>query len=105
MFDADAEPNHIGGDTGGSQFRFGQLAVGGGCGVRGQRFGIADVDQPFEQVERIVKFNAGLKPAFDAKRQQAGGFAVGVFLGQLIVRRIGQAGKANPRHGISWLLR
>ena len=60
-----------------------ELAVGGGRRVRGQRLGVADVDQAREQLQRVLEARAGLAAALHAKREQAGRLAAQVLAHQL----------------------
>jgi hypothetical protein len=73
VLDADAQPDGVWRDACGGQFGLGELAMGGGGGMRRQRLGIADVDQPLKQLERIVEFYASGKTTLDAKGEQGRG--------------------------------
>ena len=96
MLNADAKANRVRRDTCRCQFLISQLTVCGRGGMRGKRLGIANIDQAFENLERIIEFDAGVKATFDAESQQSRGTSTGVFLRQIIIRRARQTGVMNP---------
>src|SRR5690606_22301217 len=99
VLDADREPDGLRRDARGALFLLRELAVRGGRRVAGQRLGIADVDQPLEQLERVVGPDAGFVAAFQAEREDARRLAAEVLLRQSVVRVLGQPGVADPRDG------
>jgi len=68
VLDTDAEPNHLWTHTRLRLFLRRHLTMGRRGGMAGKRLDVADVDQPFEEFERIVTYLAGRKAALDAKR-------------------------------------
>ena len=59
MLDADRQTNHVRAHTGFLEFVRIELAVRGGGRVTGQRLGITDIDQPGEQLQRILEMRTG----------------------------------------------
>ncbi len=55
MLDADGQTHHVSRHTGPGQLFVIQLPVSGGCRMTGQRFGVADVHQPQNQPQRMMK--------------------------------------------------
>lgn len=53
MLDANRQAHHVLRDAGFGQFGRIELAVGGRCRMGRQRFGVADIHQPREQLQRI----------------------------------------------------
>ena len=96
VLDADAQADRLGCDAGCRLFVFCQLTMGGRSRVRCQRLGIADVDKPLEDLQRVIELHASLKAALDAECQQRRGTPAGVFLRQLIIGRIFQTRIAHP---------
>src|SRR5579872_1427825 len=64
--------------------------------MTGERFCIANVYQPNDQLKRIVKGFAGLKPALDPKSEQRGRAPIQVLLNERIVRAFGEPGIVDP---------
>ena len=64
--------------------------------MAGERLGVADIDQPLEQFERVVERLAGFEPAVDAEGQQRAGAAAEIFLRQSVIRVVGEAGVIDP---------
>ena len=53
VLDADREPHQILGDAGGCELLGRELAVGGGGRMGGEGLGVADVDQPGDELQRV----------------------------------------------------
>ena len=85
MLDADRQAHHVRGDPGGGQFLVIELAMGGHRRNRRAGLGVTDIDQAQDQPERVVEAHPGVSSALDAEAQDAGGLAVHVALGQLVV--------------------
>ena len=66
------------------------------AGWQASDFEVTEVDQPFEQLERVVEPLAGLKAAGDAERHQRAGAAAEIFLRQRIVGIVGKARVIDP---------
>jgi len=96
MFDADRKPDGFGQNAGHALLLGGHLAVSGGGRVTRKRLRVADVDEPRDQLQRIVEGLAGLKTALDAEGEQRRGVAVEIFLDQRVVRALGKAGIVDP---------
>ena len=64
--------------------------------VAGERLGIAHIDQPLEQLERVVERLARLEPADDAEGQERASAAVEIFPRQSVIGIIGKAGVIDP---------
>src|SRR6516164_8701778 len=82
MFDADRKPDGLGQNAGHALLLGGHLAMGSRGGVTRKRLSVADIDEPRDQLQRIIEGLAGLKAALDAERKQRRGIAVKVFLDQ-----------------------
>src|SRR5271163_2130458 len=98
MLDADAEPDHFRLDAGPELLVGRHLPVCGRGRVASQRLGVAHIDQPLEQAERVVKLLAALKPAGNAEGQQRTGMAPEIFVRQFVIGIVGKAGVIDPRH-------
>eukprot|EP01132_Coremiostelium_polycephalum_P021847 gene21848-biopygen12291 len=72
--------------------------MGGGRRVAGQGLGIANVHQALEDLQRIVETHARLITTLQAEGQNRRRFALHVFLRQVMVGVIRQAGVADPLH-------
>ena len=70
VLDSYAQPDHLGPYAGLFLLFWRHLPVRGRCGMAGERFRVANVDQPLEQFERIVEPLAGLEPSSHAEGQQ-----------------------------------
>ena len=64
--------------------------------MAGERLGVADIDQPLEQLQRVVERLAGFEPAGDAEGQQRAGAAAEIFLRQRVIGIVGEAGVVDP---------
>ncbi|CAB5694357.1 Uncharacterised protein [Comamonas aquatica] len=71
MLDADGQAHQAGGNAGAGQFGIGQQVVGGFGGDGGQRLAVADVHQPLEQLQGVVKALGAGAAAVQLERQQA----------------------------------
>src|SRR6516225_9619308 len=58
--------------------------------------GIAEVYEPLDQLESIVKFLRCLKTSFDCERQQGAGAAIEILLCEVMVRVIGKTRIIDP---------
>src|ERR1700676_5482888 len=70
VFDADREPEGFREHARHALLFGGHLAVRGRGGMAGKRFRIADIDQPRDQLQRIIEGLAGLEAALDAEGEQ-----------------------------------
>ena len=61
MLDADGQADGFRRHAGLALFGFRHLAMGGGGGMAGQRLGVADIDQPLDQAQRVIEILAGLE--------------------------------------------
>ncbi|MGY4328888.1 hypothetical protein ACVWWG_003305 [Bradyrhizobium sp. LB7.2] len=66
------------------------------AGWRGQRLGIADIDQARDQLQRIVEGLSCFHAALDAKGEQRGRVAVEIFLHQRIIGTVRETGVVDP---------
>ena len=73
VLDADAEPDHLRRHAGLPLLLRRHLPVRGRRRMAGQRLGVAQVDEPLDQRERVVEPLAGLESARDAEGQQRAG--------------------------------
>ena len=64
--------------------------------MAGQRFRVADVDQPLEQFQRVVETLAGFEPSGHAKSQQRTRPAAEVFLRQRMIGAVVKPGVVHP---------
>src|SRR3984957_65091 len=95
VLDADREADHLRPHASFLLLRRRHLPMRGRSRMAGERFGVAHIDQPLEQLERIVKRLAGIEAAGDAEREQRRGAPVQILLRQ---RMIGIVGKARIIH-------
>src|ERR1700745_2594447 len=70
MFDADRKPDGFWLNAGHALLLNRHLAVSSGGGVTCKRLRVTDIDEPCDQLQRIVEGLAGLKSALDAEREQ-----------------------------------
>jgi hypothetical protein len=70
VLDADRKPDGFRQNAGHPLLLGGHLAVRGRGGMAGQRFGIADIDQPRDPIQLILEGLAGLEAALDAEGEQ-----------------------------------
>ena len=96
VLDADGKPDGFRRDAGLALFGFRHLAMGGGGGMAGQRLGVADIDQPLDQLQRVIEMLARFEAAFDAKGQQRRHPAAQIFLRQRVIGAFGKAGILHP---------
>jgi len=96
VFDADAEANHFRGHAGFLLLGRAHLPMRGGGGMASERFGVAEIDEAFEELEGVVEFFGSFKSALDAEGENRAGATVEIFLGELVVRGIGGAGVIDP---------
>src|SRR5947209_10189796 len=66
VLDADRKPDHLGRNAGLALLFGGHLAVRGRSGVTRKRLRVADIDEPLDQLQRVVKRTARGKSALDA---------------------------------------
>ena len=69
----------------------------GRSGMAAQRAGVADIDQSFDKLERIVEFLGGLETACDAESEQRGSPPTKILARERVVRAIAEAGVVDPR--------
>ena len=91
MFDTDADPDHLRPDAGLALLVRCHLPMRGRGRMAGERFRIADIDQPFDEPQRVVKRLAGLETALDAEGQQRRRLAAEIFLRQRVIRAVREA--------------
>src|ERR1700730_7859565 len=72
------------------------LAMRGARRMAGERLCIADIDEPRDQLQRVVEGLAGLHAALDAEGEPRRGVAVEIFLDQRIVGAVGETGVIDP---------
>ena len=96
MFDADRKPDGFRQHAGHALLFGRHLAVGGRSRVAGERFRIADIDEPRDQLQRVVEGLAGLEAALDAEGEQRRRVAVEIFLDQRVIGAVGEAGIVDP---------
>jgi hypothetical protein len=97
VLDADREADHLRPHAGFLLLRGRHLTVRGRCRVAGERLGVAHVDQPLEQLQRVVELLAGLEPASDAEGDERAGAAAEIFLRQRVIGAVREAGIIDPR--------
>src|ERR1700716_1011725 len=97
VFDADRKPDGFRQNAGQALLLGGHLAMRGRSGMAGEGFCIADIDQPRDQLQRVIEGLAGLKPALDAECEQGRSVAIKVFLHQRVIGAVGKAGIIDPR--------
>ena len=96
MLDADRQAHEVVADTGSLQLLGRQLPMRRRRRVARQRFGIADVDEPRHELERVDKLRTSLDAALDAEAQDAGRAPAHVLVGQRLVLTVWQPGVAYP---------
>ena len=90
------KPDHLRLDAGLALLLGRHLPVRGRGRMAGQRLGVAHIDQPLDQLERVVETLAGLEPALDAESQQRAGAAAEIFLRQRVIGVVGKARVIDP---------
>ena len=96
MFDADRKADGFGQDAGHALLLGRHLAMSGRGGVARKRLRVAYIDEPRDQLQRIIEGLAGLKAAIDAEREQRRCIAVKLFLDQRVVWALRKAGIVDP---------
>ncbi len=66
--------------------------------MAGQRLAVTDVDQPSEQLERILKTRPGFAAALEPEAQDARGASLHQALGDVVIGMVHQPGVAHPGH-------
>ena len=94
------EPDHFGPYAGLLLLFWRHLPVRGRCGMAGERFRVADIDQPREQLERIVEPLAGLEPSRHAEGQQRTRPAAQILLRQRVIGAVREAGVVDPSDAV-----
>ena len=64
--------------------------------MAGERLGVAHIDQPLEQLERVVERLSSFQPAGYPESQQRAGAAAEIFLRQRVIGIVGEAGIIDP---------
>ncbi len=90
--------NHLRLDAGLALLVGRHLPMRGRSRMAGQRLGVTHIDQPLEQLQRVVKILRRLEPADDTEGQQRAGAAAEIFLRQLMIGIVGEAGVIDPGH-------
>src|SRR5438105_2939320 len=85
VFDPDAEPNHLRFHPGLALLFGRHLAMCSRGRVTCQRLYVTQIDEPLDELERVVEVLGGLKPSLDPKGNQSAGLAGKVFLGERII--------------------
>lgn len=60
--------------------------------------GVSDIDQSFEELQRVVEFFAGIESADNAKGQQGATHSAQIFLGQRVIGIVGESSIIDPLH-------
>ena len=64
--------------------------------MAGQRFGVAHIDEPLDQLERVVELLAGLEAALDPEGQQRAGAPAEIFLRERVIGAVREARIVDP---------
>src|SRR5271154_5665047 len=97
VLDADAEPDGFRANASSTLLPRSHLPMGGRSGMAAQRAGVADIDQSFDKLERIVERLGGLKAACDAKGEQRGPPPAEILARERVVGAVREAGVVDPR--------
>src|SRR5215472_8318072 len=96
VLDPYADANHSWLHSGGTLLLGGHLSMSGRGRVAGQRLGIAQVDEPLDEFERIVEFLGGYEASLDPESHQRTGAAAQIFLCKSIVKAVWEARVVDP---------
>src|ERR1700723_3069648 len=96
VFDTDRKPDGFRQNAGDALLFSGHLAVGGRCGMAGEGFRITDIDEPRDQLQRVIEGLAGFEAAFDPECKQRRGVAIQILLDQRIIGTVWKAGIIDP---------
>jgi|HubBroStandDraft_4_1064222.scaffolds.fasta_scaffold250821_2 hypothetical protein len=96
VLDPDAQPDHLGTDACGFELICGHLPVRRRGRMAGQRLGVANIDQPLDETERVVEPLAGIEPSFYAERQQRGGAAAQIAPRERVVWTVAKSSVVDP---------
>ena len=96
VLDPDAQSDHLGTNASGFELICGHLPVRRRSRMAGQRLGVANIDQPLDETERVVEPLAGIEPSVHAKRQQRRGAAVQIALRELVVWIVAKSSVVDP---------
>ena len=66
--------------------------------MAGERLGVADIDQPLDQPERVIEFPARLETPFHPEGQKRRHAAAEISFGQIVKRTVGKPGILHPLH-------
>ena len=88
MFDADAKPDRLGSHPGLALFFNRHLSMGSRSRMAGQRFGITDIHEPLDQLERVIELLTGFESSLDPKRHQRAPVAAEIFLRERMIGTI-----------------
>ena len=72
------------------------LPMRGGGGMAGQRFGVADIDEPLDQLQRVVEPLAGLEAALTPKVRSEQARPPRYFRASAVIGAVGEAGIIDP---------
>src|ERR1700722_1854106 len=96
MLDSDTEPDHLRCYAGLALLFGGHLPVCCRGWMTRKRFRIAQVDQPLDQLQRVVEFGRGLVSASNSEGHQRAGAASKVFSGKLVIAVILEPDVVDP---------
>src|ERR1700733_6780503 len=96
VLDADRKPDRLRPDAGLHQLLVGQLAVGGGGRMDGEGLGVAQIEQPLDELERIEEGQARVVAPGDPEGDDGRHSPVQIALDQVVVGMVGEAGEAPP---------
>src|ERR1700727_381913 len=97
VLDADAEPDCFRADTSSTLLLGSHLPVRGRSGMAAQRAGVADIDQSFDKLERIIEHLGGLETACDAEGEQRGTPPFEILARERVIGAVAEAGVVDPR--------
>ena len=97
VLDADAEADAARADAGRQLLGGRHLPMRGRGRMAGQGFRIAQIDQPFEELQRVVEPQPAVQSAANIERQQRASAATEIFLHQRVIRTVGEAGIVHRR--------
>src|SRR6185436_15841213 len=96
VLDADAEPDGLGPDAGLDLVGRRHLAMRRRGRMAGERLRVTEIDEPLDQLQRVVKPRAALIATLRAEGQQRAGAAAEIFLGKAAIGTVRKAGIVDP---------